>query len=101
MRRVVEPEPYGVLAAVREIRHDRVVGVDDERGVVGEYRDRSAPALGDDLELAVPVELVAEQVSERDHPRTETLHRLGESTLVDLEQSELGVARGDEGGTDP
>src|SRR3712207_8320835 len=55
--------PYTTL-----FRSDRrVVGVQHEVAVVrGGHR---GPALGDRLELAVAVELVAEQVREQDRPR--------------------------------
>ena len=68
--RVVDAEreqPLG-LAAACQLAEQRIVGVHDEQRV-GQRRDRRAPALGDQLELAVAVELVAEEVAERDRAR--------------------------------
>ena len=56
-----------------------------------------APALGDVLELAVAVELVAEEVAEAHDARARAPHHLGQHELVDLEQSELRVVLGQEG----
>ena len=76
-----------MLAPVGELGDERVVGVDDERRRVGERGDRRAPALGDVLELAVAVELVAKEVAERHDPRADAPHHLGQRELVDLEQA--------------
>ena len=65
LARVVDPEPERALPTVGEIGDDRVVGVHDERRLVGKVGDRRPPPLGDDLELAVPVELIAEEVRDR------------------------------------
>jgi hypothetical protein len=51
-----------------------------------------APALGDLLELAVAVELVAEEVAEADRARPDPRGDVREARLVDLEQPELGAA---------
>ena len=51
----------------------------------------AAPALGDELELAVAVELVAEEVAEADGPRLHARGDLGQGGLVDLEEPELGA----------
>ena len=78
----------------------RVVAVDDELRV-GEGRDRGPPALGDELELAVAVELVAEEVAEQSACGRTRRGDLGQRALVDLEQPELGAARREERGGDP
>jgi hypothetical protein len=44
------------------------------------------------LELAVAVELVAEEVAEGDGARAHATGDLGQGRLVDLEQAQLGVA---------
>src|SRR5205814_7174083 len=62
--RVVEPEDRRAGAGARELADLRVVAVDDERRVGVELGDRLPPPLCDELELAVAVELVAEQVAE-------------------------------------
>ena len=87
--RVVETEGDAARAVACEIADLRVVGVDDERGVAGERVDRGAPALGDLLQLAVAVELVAEQVAEAHRPRPDPPRDVGKGALVDLEQAEL------------
>src|SRR5262249_38063879 len=65
-----------------------------------ERANGAAPALGDVLELAVTVELVAEEVPEADRTRVQALGNLGKRRLVDFEQSELGVAHFEERGRD-
>ena len=72
LARVVEPEAKRALAAVGEVGHDRIVAVHDERGRRGKLTDRRSPALRHDLELAVAVELVAEEVPERHDPRPQS-----------------------------
>ena len=79
-----------------ERRDERVVGVRDEHGVPGKRCDRGTPALRDVLELAVAVELVAEQVSQFDDARPGTAKDLRQRELVDLEEPELRVARGEQ-----
>jgi hypothetical protein len=53
------------------------------------------------LELAVAVQLVAEEVREQQRARLHAARDLGQCALVDLQQAELRVARGEEGGGDP
>jgi len=67
---------------------------------VGLLGDRSAPARRDDLELAVAVELVAEEIAEEQRLRPNAARHLGERALVDLEETELGPARSEERGGD-
>ena len=95
--RVVEPEH--AAAGAGERADLRVVAVHDELRV-GEGGDRLAPAGGDELELAVAVELVAEEVAEEQRLRPDPAGHLGQRALVDLEQPELGVARVQERGGD-
>jgi hypothetical protein len=64
---------------------DRTYDLRDADGSGDELR----PAVGDDLELAVAVELVAEQVGEEEQPGLELLRDAREPSLVDLEQAEL------------
>ena len=52
------------------------------------------PAVGEQLELAVAVELVAEQVGEQERARVELVGDARQPRLVDLEQAELAAARG-------
>ena len=94
--RVVDPEQDDAVAALRERGDERVVGVRHQRRLGRKLRDRVAPSLGDVLELAVPVELVPEQVSEADGTRARAAHHLRKGELVDLEQSELRTVRREE-----
>ena len=55
-------------------------------------RDRR-PAVGDRLELAVAVELVAEQVGQQQRARAQLADDLAEPELVDLEEPGVAVAR--------
>src|SRR5262249_4965160 len=88
---VVDAEDHGCWTLPREVADLRVVAVDDERSCRVELANRTAPALGDVLELAVTVELVAEQVPEAERTRAQPIGDLGERGLVDLEQPELGI----------
>ena len=62
-----EVERLGVMAA--EVGDQRVVGVEHEPRAAAVGRDDRGPAVGDRLELAVAVELVAEQVREQHRAR--------------------------------
>ena len=75
--------------------------VHDQRRVVGESVERIAPTLGDELELAVAVELVAEEVAECDDARSRAGDRLGQRRLVHLEQSEIASPAPSERRCDP
>jgi hypothetical protein len=59
---------------------------------VGEGGDRVPPPRRDELELAVAVELVAEQVAEQQRLWAHAAGDLRERALVDLEQAELCIA---------
>jgi hypothetical protein len=74
-----------------EVGDQRIVGVEHERRAAGDPADDLRPAVGDDLQLAVAVELVAEQVAEQDRARRELLDDRREPELVDLEQPEVAV----------
>ena len=91
-RRVVEAEADDAGPRLRDGRERGVVGVHEHARRVGQVAQRRKPALGDELELAVAVELVAEQVAEAHRPRRELARELGKRALVDLEEAELGVA---------
>ena len=52
-----------------EVGDQRVVGVEHQRARAGQLAHDLRPAVGDRLELAVAVELVAEQVAEQQRPR--------------------------------
>src|SRR6185295_8483016 len=63
-----------------------------------EVDDGTAPAFGDVLELAVTVELVAEEVPEADSLGPDASGDVGERALVDLEEAEIGSVRGEKRG---
>ena len=98
---IVESEPNRTGTAVGKVRDDGVVRVHDERRLCREARHGRPPALGDELQLAVPIELVAKEIAESDDSRLRALERLRERSFVDFEQTELRAAAGDEGGCDP
>ena len=87
---VVDPEPDGLPAGIRERGHLRVVDVEDEDRRGREVGGCGPPAVGDVLQLAVAVELVAEEVAEADGPRPHALGHLGQRALVDLEEAQVG-----------
>src|SRR5207237_3061093 len=76
MPRIVEPEDCRARVCAREIAHLRIVAVDHERGLRIELRNGAAPPLGHELELAVAVELVTEEVAETDGARPDAARNL-------------------------
>ena len=73
-----------------EVGDERVVGVEHElRGGRGGHGRR--PAVGDRLELAVAVQLVAEQVGQQQGARAELRDDAVQPELVDLEQAGVAV----------
>ena len=76
-----------------EVGDQRVVGVEHERRPGRPRRHHRRPAVGDRLQLAVAVELVAEQVAEQHRPRLELLDDRAEPELVDLEEAEVARQR--------
>ena len=98
--RVVETEGDAPRVRLADRGELRVVGVEDERRRVRQPGHGFPPALGDELELAVAVELVAEEVAEADRFRPQAPHELGQRGLVHLEQAELGVSGSEQGGGD-
>src|SRR4029079_7389440 len=66
---VGDPWPLGPAAVAPEVRDQRIVRVQDEGGPAGVFLDEAGPVVGQRLELAVTVELVAEEVAEDDGPR--------------------------------
>ncbi len=90
-RVVLDPEVQRARVLAAEVRDQRVVGVQHEPRAA--RAQHLLPALGDRLELAVAVELVAEQVAEQDRARVQLRGERGQPQLVDLEQPELAVDR--------
>ena len=79
--------------AAGEVADLRVVAVHDERASRAASATASRQRAATSLELAVAVELVAEEVAEQQRLRPHAPRDLGQRRLVDLEQAELGVAR--------
>jgi hypothetical protein len=98
--RVVQAENDAVGSVAAEVAHLRVVAVDDERRASAEVRNGPAPALGDELELAVPVELVAEEVAQAERTRADSTGDVGKRGLVDLEQAQVRFPGREQRGSD-
>ena len=90
-RPILDPEVRDRAALPAEIGDQRVVGVERQRGRGRQCRHHRRPAVGDRLQLAVAIELVAEQVAEQHASRLERGHDRVHPELVDLEQAELPV----------
>ena len=89
--RVVLHAEVGGADGAPEVGDGRVVGVEDQRG--GGARRHRRPAVGDRVELAVAVELVAEQIGQQQRARLQLVDDLAEPELVDLEEPCIAVAR--------
>ena len=90
MARVVEPEAErGLPSLARAPPTSGSSALTTSVVESGSALDGDAPAFGDELELAVAVELVAKEVPERDGTRPRAPDRLGQRALVDLEEAEL------------
>ena len=98
MSRVVEAEDQRSRALARQIADLRVVPVHHQDSVRRQLLRHLPPALGEVLELAVAIELVAEQVPEADGPRPGSPRDLRQRRLVHLEQAQLSAFRGQERG---
>ncbi len=85
---VVDAEVDGRRGVAAEVGDQRVVGVEDQ--ACGRFGDDGCPPVGDRLELAVAVELVAKEVPQQDRPRVELICDLGDVELVDLEEADVG-----------
>src|SRR5438067_8230271 len=96
--RVVESEdrPSCGIPLTGEIPDLRIVPVDDERGIAPKLADGGPPALGNELELAVAVELVAKKVAETHGAGPQPTGNFRQRRFVDLEQPQLHVASGEE-----
>ena len=87
---VLDPEVQRLRPAA-EVGDERVVGVEHELRPRRASLDDGGPAVGDRVELAVAVELVAEQVGEQQRARLQLVDHRPEPELVDLEQPEVAV----------
>ncbi len=98
---IVQAEAEDVGAALRDVGDQWIVGVGHRPRRRVELGHRAAPPLGDELELAVAVELVAKEVSEADGLRPHAAADVGKRPLVDFEEPQLGIGVGEEGGGHP
>ena len=83
---VVDAEVQDAVAVTTEVGDERIVRVEHERGP-REPGDDRGPPVGDRLELAVAVELVAEEVGQQHRPGTQLGDDAVEPELVDLEEA--------------
>ena len=91
LARVLDPEvgdagPPGEVRSRPEVGDQRVVGVQARTRSGRRAGDQLGPVVGEVLQLAVAVELVAKQVAEHDQAWLEVRRDPGQPRLVDLEQ---------------
>ena len=93
LRVVLDAEVDDALAPAAEVGDERVVGVQHEARLAVLLGDQAGPAVGERLELAVAVELVAEEVRQQVGAGVQGTRDLRQPGLVDLEQAELAAPR--------
>ena len=99
LRSVLDPEVDDAGSAftvggAAEVGHQRVVGVEDHHARPPWLLREPCPIVGQPIQLAVAVELVAEQVAEHEGVRSQLLHHRRDPGLVDLEQAQLEPSTG-------
>ncbi len=82
------------VAPHREIRHERIVGVQDERRRRGKRGERVSDLLSERVELEVAVHLIAEEIRDDDDARLQPPDRARKRCLVDLEEPEVSLRLG-------
>ena len=93
MALIFEPEAEHSRAPARDLGELGIVLVHDQRARWRQLGDHLAPVLGKDLELAVAVELIAEEVVQAENFGPQRAGDRRQRRLVHLEQSQLGTAR--------
>ena len=88
---VLQPEVDHSRAASPEVGDQRIVGVQHEPRAGRRAGNELGPAVGDQLELAVAVELITEEVGQQQQPRPQLGGNARKPGLVDLEQAELAA----------
>ena len=89
---IVDPEEHGLrVAPDREVRNERVVGVQDERRVFGKGRECVTDALGEHVELEVTVHLIAKKVRDDDHSGPQAPDDPRQRGLVDFEEPNVAA----------
>ena len=88
-RVVLYAEIRDSLAFSSQVGDERVVRAQHELRPSSALCRELRPAVGQRLELAVAVELIAKEVAEDEHPRIELAGHRHEPRLVDLEDAEL------------
>ena len=86
-RRILDPEVHRVPCVRAELGDERVVGTQDQPAAMS--GDDFGPAIADRLELAIAIQLVAEEVRDQDHPRIERGRDARKPELVDFEDADL------------
>ena len=90
-RRILHAEvgDRGVMAA--EVGDQGVIGIGGQPGGGRQPRHHGRPPIGDRLQLAVPIQLVPEEVAQHQRAGMELRRHPVQPELVDLEQSQLAV----------
>ena len=88
---VLDAEVADAAGAAPQVRDEGVVGVQHEPRLGFKRGDHRSPPVGDRLELAVAVELVAKQVAEHQRSRRQLADHPVQPELVELEQTKLAV----------
>ena len=84
-------EVHDPVASPAEVGDERIVGIEHEARAAGLGGHELRPAVGQQLELAVAVELVPEQVGEQVEAGVHRLRDPRQPGLVDLEEAELAA----------
>ncbi len=75
----------------REACHHRIVAVEHDRGLGRQAADHVLERGGDAVQLAVAVQLIAEEIVHDHHIRLDLRHGATDSRFVDLEDEHIGV----------
>src|SRR6266545_6664960 len=75
------------LAVAPEVGNERIVGAEREFTAADQRIDQNRPLVGEALQLAVTVELVAKEVGEHEQPGAKLGSDPGEPGLVQLEEA--------------
>jgi len=84
-RRIGDPVRHGR----GQVGDKRVVRIDDQCTGSRQPGRGIPPQPGDEVDLAIPIELISEDVVEQQHPRLDVLQGARHGGLVDLEQTDV------------
>src|SRR4029079_13030528 len=79
------------VAPHREIRHEGIVGVEDQRGRRGKSGERIADLLRERIELEVAIHLIAEEIRDHDDTRLQSPDGTRKRRLIDFEETEVAA----------